>query len=235
MNDTTVIDSTMEKIVSNRKNFIKKTYLHTAFAILSFAIVESLIIISGLGNKIFSLISGSGSWVWLVVLGAFMGVSILANNMAQSETSKSMQYAGLGLYVLIEALIFAPMILIAATIAPTVLLTAFGLTMFLFAGLTLLAFKGGMDWSFLGKFLMIGGFVALGIIILSIILGSSLGLWFSGAMIIFASASILYETSEIQHRFNENQYVAASLALFSSVALLFWYILQFLLSLVSDD
>ncbi len=45
-------------------------------------------------------------------------------------------------------------------------------------------------------------------------------------MVIFASAYILYYTSNILQVYRTDQYVAAALALFASVALLFWYILR---------
>jgi len=79
--------------------------------------------------------------------------------------------------------------------------------------------------------LKIGGFVALGLFVTSFILPISLGLWFSAAMIIFASGSILYNTSNLIHRYQPGQHVAASLSLFASVALLFWYVLRLLMSL----
>ena len=59
----------------------------------------------------------------------------------------------------------------------------------------------------------------------------SLGLWFSGAMVVFASGAILYNTSNLLHRYDPDQYVAAALSLFASVALLFWYVLQILMRL----
>jgi FtsH-binding integral membrane protein len=82
---------------------------------------------------------------------------------------------------------------------------------------------------------MIGGFVALGIIVVSIIFGFNLGTIFAGVMAIFASASILYTTSNITHHYRPDQAVAASLSLFASVALLFWYILRIFLSFTSSD
>jgi FtsH-binding integral membrane protein len=45
-------------------------------------------------------------------------------------------------------------------------------------------------------------------------------------MVVVASASILYNTSNVLHRYHPSQHVAASLTLFASVALLFWYILR---------
>ena len=55
--------------------------------------------------------------------------------------------------------------------------------------------------------------------------GFSLGLWFSLAMIVLAAGSILYNTSNVLHRFRLDQHVAASLSLFASVALLLYYVL----------
>ena len=86
----------------------------------------------------------------------------------------------------------------------------------------------------MGRFLMIGGFIAMGLILASILFGFSLGLWFSGAMILFAAGSVLYSTSNIIHEYHTEQHVAAALSLFSSVGLLFWYILQFMMSMGDD-
>jgi FtsH-binding integral membrane protein len=136
--------------------------------------------------------------------------------------------------VVAEALIFAPIIFIASRLSdPSVIPTAGILTLFLFGGLTAIAFTTGKDFTFLGGILKIGGFVALGLIVCSVIFGFKLGLIFSGAMVVFASAAILYDTSKVMHHFSPDQYVAASLELFASVALLFWYILRILMSLSS--
>lgn len=50
-------------------------------------------------------------------------------------------------------------------------------------------------------------------------------------MVGFASVAILYDTSKIIHHYSTTQYVAASLELFASVALLFWYVLRILIAL----
>ena len=73
--------------------------------------------------------------------------------------------------------------------------------------------------------------MALGIIVASCVFGFNLGIIFSGAMVLFASGAILYYTSNIIHHYNTEQYVAASLSLFASVALLFWYVLRILMRL----
>ncbi|MER3632665.1 MAG: permease, partial [Blastocatellia bacterium] len=60
------------------------------------------------------------------------------------------------------------------------------------------------------------------------IFGFSLGTLFAFVMVAFAGSAILYETSNVLHRFNTSQHVAAALTLFASVALLFWYVLSIL-------
>jgi FtsH-binding integral membrane protein len=50
-------------------------------------------------------------------------------------------------------------------------------------------------------------------------------------MVLFASVAILYDTSQVLHHYRTNQHVAASLSLFASVALLFWYVLRIVMSL----
>jgi FtsH-binding integral membrane protein len=50
-------------------------------------------------------------------------------------------------------------------------------------------------------------------------------------LVVFASGAILYDTSNVLHKYRTEQYVAAALALFASVGILFWYILQIVISL----
>ena len=57
-----------------------------------------------------------------------------------------------------------------------------------------------------------------------------IGLLFSGAMVVLAGGYTLYYTSNVLHHYRTDQHVAASLALFSAVALMFWYILRIFMS-----
>ena len=219
---------------TERAGFIRRTYWHLAGAILAFAGLETVLIQSGVAESFMHLLKG-GMWMWLIVLGLFMVVSTVANNWAHSAISKEMQYAGLGLFVVAEAIVFMPLIYIALQRAPDVLSHAALLTLMLVGGLTFTAFTTRKNFSFLGPILSIGGWIALGVIVTSMLFGFTLGAVFSGAMIIFAAAAVLYSTSNIIHEYHTEQHVAASLSLFSSVGLLFWYIVQFMMSLSGDD
>ena len=227
--------SVAQSPADTRTEFYQKTYLHLAGAIGVFILLEvALFSIPGIELKVLSMLQGFN---WLLVLGLFMVASWVANKWAVSDTSRSMQYAGLGLYIVAEAIIFLPILVIATyyTGQSGLVGQAGIITAALFAGLTFVAFTTKKDFSFLGGVLKISFFVALGLIVASMFMGFNLGLWFSGAMVLIAGCSILYQTSNIIHQFRPDQYVAASLGLFASVALLFWYVLQILMSLSNND
>ncbi|PID45929.1 MAG: permease [Proteobacteria bacterium] len=219
---------------SERAAFIKRTYMHLGGAIAAYAVVVALFIQSGIANAFMGFLAGS-SWMWLLVMGAYMGISMLADNWAHSGVSRERQYMGLGLYIVAFAFLSTLPITRALYMDPNILMHATLVTAALVAGLTFTAFSTKINFSFMGRFLMIAGFVAMGIIVASILFGFSLGLWFMGAMIIFAAATVLYSTSNIIHEYHTDQHVAASLSLFSSVGLLFWYVLQFLMAFMGDD
>jgi hypothetical protein len=86
------------------------------------------------------------------------------------------------------------------------------------------------DFSFLRGVLVWGFFIAMGLIATSLIFGWNLGTWFSVGMIGFAGVAVLYDTSNIMHHYPQDKYVAASMALFSSIAMMFWYILRLFMS-----
>ena len=75
-----------------------------------------------------------------------------------------------------------------------------------------------------------GFFLAMAAIVGSLLFGFNLGTWFSIAMIGFAGAAVLYDTSNIMHHYPQDKYVAASMALFASIAMMFWYILRLIMS-----
>jgi FtsH-binding integral membrane protein len=212
-----------------RAAFIRRTYGHLAGAILAFVALEGLLLqIPGIEQVVLTMSSG---FVWLVILGAFMGVSWLANTWARSDTSPAMQYMGLGLYVAVESVIFLPILYIAKQYFPGAIPTAAVLTLMMFLGLTATVFITRHDFSYLGPILAIGGFLALGLIVVGILfLPNILGVFFCFAMVALASGYILYYTSNVLHHYRTDQHVAAALALFASVALLFWYILRIVMA-----
>lgn len=224
-----------EADADDRALFIRRTYLHLAGAVAAFAGMEYALLHSELGRSFANTVLSNGRGGWLLVLGGLMLVSWMTRGMAASG-SRVMQYLGLGLYVFAQALIFVPLIAVAlyysqAPGGSVLLPNAVLLTAILFLALTLVSLTQRRDFNFLGAFLTVGGMIALGLIVCGYLFGFNLGLAFSGGMIVLASAAILYDTSNIMHRYPTDAHVAASLELFASVILLFWYILRLLMAL----
>ncbi|MBI4818326.1 MAG: Bax inhibitor-1/YccA family protein [Deltaproteobacteria bacterium] len=219
-------------VSQTQTEFIHKTYQHLGLAILAFMAVEAALFkLPGIDGVVRSMMSSRMGW--LLVLGGYMAVSWVAERWAQSASSVGMQYLGLGVFVLAEAVIFLPLLWMAIYLTkdPSVVGNAAIITLVTFGGLTATMLISKKDMSRLGGFLRIAGFGALGLIVASAIFGFTLGTLFSFGMAIFACGAIVYETSNVMHRYRPGQHVAASLALFASVALLFWYILRLLMSL----
>lgn len=218
-----------------RADFIRKTYLNLGVAIFGFAGLETVLLhIPGLPERYMAMLAQS-PYSWLVVVGACVLVSWVAEKWARSAVSLGTQYAGLALYVVAEAVIFVPLLYIANLQDSRVIPTAGLATLTIFGGLTAVVFLTRADFSFLRTALYLGGFVVMALIVASMFLGFSLGLLFSVAMVAFAGGFILYDTSNVLHHYRIGQHVAASLALFASVALLFWYVLRIVMAVTDRD
>ncbi|MEC8338066.1 MAG: Bax inhibitor-1 family protein [Planctomycetota bacterium] len=211
-----------------RSRFIVRTYNHLFGAIALFTLIEIVLFKTGLAEKIAGALMGVN---WLFVLGGFMLVGWFSSRAAATSKSLSSQYLALVAFVAAEASIFITLLFISNAYSQhfdesNVIASAAGTTILGCAGLTVVAFVTRKDFSFLRGFLMWGGIVALLLIVASALFGFYMGTWFSVAMIGFAGAAVLYDTSNVLHRYEEDRYVAASLQLFSSIALMFYYVLM---------
>jgi FtsH-binding integral membrane protein len=213
--------------VEARARFIARTYNHLLGAIVAFALIEIGLFQLGIAPLIAAALMSTN---WLLVIGAFMLTSWLASRVAHTSQSQPAQYAALGGYVLVQSIIFVPLLYIANTRAPGVISSAALVTFIGFAGLTGIAHYTKKDFSFLRGILMWGGIGALALMVAGAIFGFQLGTFFSVAMVVFAGAAILYDTSNVLRHFPEDRHVGAALELFASVALMFWYVLRLFIS-----
>ena len=223
---------------SERAAFIRRTYAHLAGAVLAFAAIDIAIFqLFGFEQISRALMTVFASPIsHLVLFVAFIGVGWVARMWAYQGGSQGMQYLGLALYVVFEALFFVPILYIAVYWCrdPNILPTAAIMTLSMFGGLTMAVLTTGKDFSFLGPILSIGGFLMLGLIIACIFIpfnGNYMGLVIGFFGVALACGYILYDTSNVLHHFRTDQHVAASLELFSSLAYLFYYILYILIQL----
>lgn len=221
----------IDAAASERLAFIRRTYLHVGGAIVAFAILLAALV-NIVPPETMKAIFFQGRISWLIVIGAYMAVSYLANRMAQADMSVGVQYLGIGLYVVAEAVLFWPIIWFCTTMPQFsgILPQAVILTLALAGGLTMSVFVTKKDFSFMGPALCTLGWVAFAVILAGIFFGFGLGLWFSLAMIALMCGFILYETSMVLHHYRTNQHVAAALVIFSSLATLFWYVIRALMA-----
>ena len=209
--------------VTDRSSFITQTYAHLLGAILGFAALEVIFFQTGLALPIANVLL---SLPWLAVLFVFIGVSWIANYFAVRAVSPGVQYAALISFVVAEAVIFVPLLYVAQSYAPGVIQSAALVTLVGFSGLTAVAWSERRDFSFLGGLLKWGFVGALLVIVAGAIFGFGLGTFFAVAMVVLAGVAILYQTSSVLHHYPQDRFVAASLALFASVAMMFWHVLQ---------
>ena len=200
-----------------------------AFGALLVCVLRRRFSIANLRNALAETLRTSGM-IYLVIIGALMLVGWIATHIAHNLTSKPLQYLALVAFVVAQAVIFAPLLLIAVSLQAGIVESAVFITVFGVLGLTAVAFITRKDFSFMRGILMLIGILALVAIAGSVLFGFQLGTWFSVAMIGFAGAAVLYDTSNIVHHYSEDRYVAAALELFASIALMFWYVLRLFMS-----
>jgi hypothetical protein len=225
-NKTLLIESTDEVRVA----FYKKTYAHVAGGVLLFVLFEYLLLQSD--TIVEFMLSMTEGWRWLVMLGGFMLITSYAESTVLKTADKNIQYMAYALYVFAQALIFVPLLAIAIYYTESVDLIqqAAIVTLALFVGISSIVFITKKDFSFIKTGLTIGFFIAMGLIVAGTLFGFNLGLWFSVGMCLLAGGSILYQTSNLVNKYGTEDYIPASLGLFASLMLLFWYVLQIFMS-----
>ncbi len=215
---------------ADRIAFYKKTYTHVAGGVLLFVLFEYLFLQSA--TIVEFALSMTQGYKWLLLLGGFMLVTSYAESTALKTSDKNLQYLAYSGYVFAQAFIFIPLIYIAISYTNNfdIIKQAGIVTLALFVGISSIVFITKKDFSFIRAGLSVGFFIAIGLIIAGTLFGFNLGLWFSVGMCVLAAGSILYQTSNLVHKFSTDDYIPAALGLFASLMLLFWYVLQIFMS-----
>ena len=240
--------------VSDRVDFLRKTYGLLGVALVAFAALTAGILKFATATSFaFSKFAFGGSgYAWLAVLAVFMVTGMIAQRLAMSPSSRALQYLGLGIGVAAWSLLLQPLLWVLmlefggremlanggftlqvalSAEAAHILGEAVILTLAIFGGLTATVFVTKKDFSFMRGALTIASFAFLGIIVASVIFGFHMGALWCGFGILLMAGYILYQTSLVMSYFPPTGYVAASLMLFSTVATLFWYVLNLLMEM----
>jgi len=226
--------------VSARVAFIRRTYAHLAGAILAFVGLTATLIATGTAEEIIRDVFLGHSYAWPALMLTFIVGSIAAQYMSRATNSVGVKYAGLSIYVLLYTILFLPILTIASDPkfgigSPKLPLQAGIVTMAVFLGLTIAVFASGKDFSFLGPILWVASLLVLAVALTSAFVGGfSIGLGFIALMVGLYAAWIIYDTSNMIHRHATDEHVAASMELFGSVAMLFYYVLMLFLQSGDD-
>jgi FtsH-binding integral membrane protein len=242
--------------VSDRVAFLRKTYGVLGAALIAFAVLTAGVMRFATESSLhyarwFYGYRGPSlpptMWHALIVGGLFVAVCLIGQRLAQAQTSRAVQYLGLVVGVVAYVALLVPLLWIAilgfgdramldagvllSGQAATILGQSVIVTIAIFLGLTLSVFITRKDFSFLRGALTMGAFAMIGVALASWGFGFSLGALYFGAGILLMGGYILYQTSAIMSSFPPSGYVAAALMLFGTVATLFIYVLQFVMSL----
>ena len=214
--------------IEDRSQFIWKCYAHVVGALLSLVAIEVYLFSSGVAAAIAAPMINSP----FIVMGGFIALSWGASHFAHKLESKAAQYAAFAVFVVLWAVMFVPLLMMALIMdaSGSMIQSAATVTLFGCAALIATVMITRKDFSFLRGVLVWGFFIAIGLIGASLIFGWNLGTWFSVGMIGFAGVAVLYDTSNIMHHYPQDKYVAASMALFASIAMMFYYILRLFMS-----
>ena len=211
-----------------RSTFIWKCYAHVVGALFALVGIEFYLFSTGAAYPIANTMLQSPM---AVVIG-FIALSWGAAHVAHRLESTTAQYAAFGAYVVLWAVMFVPLLAMALAMDPsgTMIQSAGVVTVVGCVGLIATAMITRKDFSFLRGILVWGFFIVLTLIGASLLFGWHLGTWFSVGMIAFAGVAVLYDTSNIMHHYPQDKYVAASMSLFASIAMMFYYILRLFMS-----
>lgn len=187
----------------------------------------------------FLSVLGTGFIGWMLLMAAmFMILRLTASTFP-------LNVIGLGVFAVLEGLITAPFILLvtgsitqvgpnefeAAVTASTLAITgqAFALTAAVFGSITAYVLTTKKDFSFMRGVLALGFGLAIGLIAVSYFWAGAAnivgGTGFAAAMVLLFAGFMLYDTSNIVHRYAPNQAASAAAKLLLDFVIMFRYIL----------
>ncbi|PQV63104.1 putative protein/modulator of FtsH protease [Abditibacterium utsteinense] len=215
----TVADSPVEV----RMEFIRKTYSLFLAGILC-ALVAGTICLNS--TPVYSAAIG----ILQLRLLAFVLILGLAMGAQAVSRIEGLNYAALFGFTAFIGFLFAPILRLYEQSAPGIVVQAATLTAITFTALTAYAFITKKDFSFLGGMLFVGLILLIGGSLANMFFFKSSGASYYMAWVtLFLFAGyVLYDTSQIIHRYDAKSYCSAALSLFLDFFNMFMAILRIL-------
>lgn len=210
--------------------FYRKTYQTAGGCFLAWIAVLLVMFYSG---AMFNIAGALLSVNWLIVLAVFF-MATWGANILLAKDDRSSQMFGAAIYILGYAVIFCPLLLLAAHYAggmavavDTIFGPALAVTILISFGLIIAGHTIKSDLKILQPIIAIGSIAALVAIIFASLTAFTLGSWFVIGMVVLMCISIFYQVSRFKYEYSYNQYFSAGVSLFASFVVLLWYIIQF--------
>ncbi len=165
----------------------------------------------------------NGRWLWLLALGLLFAS-------AWVRTSYSGSMAILFAFAALEGFLVAPILFTYNRQFPMIGMQAALITLGVFSGLTCYVFTTKKDFSYLGGMLWgaLLALIAVSFLAIFFPMSRNMGLVSSGFGALVFAGYILYDTSNVIHRYEENDAPQAALQLYVDVVNLFLMILRLL-------
>jgi FtsH-binding integral membrane protein len=226
-----------------RLAFIRKVYTLFSCSMLIWAGTTALAMSNDAVLNGFLSILGTGIIGWVL----FMAVMFMILRL--TAASFPLNIIGLGVFALLEGLITAPFILVATNsiglaadgvsieavvTSSTLAITgqAFFLTAAIFGSITAYVLTTKKDFSFMRGAVALGFGLALGLILISFYWSGAAnivgGTGFAAAMVVLFAGFMLYDTSNIVHRYAPNQAASAAAKLLLDFVIMFRFIVMML-------
>jgi FtsH-binding integral membrane protein len=224
--------------VDARMAFLRKVYGWFMVAVLISAASAAgvFLFLNANQNILVSLTSG---FTWLFVIGGYMVLGIVFQKLLLKRETALLGLIGYGV---IQGFFLGVISLIAFHVAGQsfdIVGQGIVLTVIVFGGLTGYVFLTRQDFSFMRGALVIGSFVLLGIIVMGVLFGgfggNTLGLAIAGFGILLMAGWVLYDTSNIVHKFGEGDEMFAAVQLHISFTTMLYYVILFLIQLTSQE
>lgn len=215
--------------VAERAAFLKRVYGILFLGVLGFAATlwatANVPFANDLAMQIGRAIYGQ-RFGFLIYFGVFMAGSWAVQALATKAPINAIAYAA---WVVLLGFLIAPIVLIISQVhGPAIVSQASAITAAVFCGLTAIVFVTGKDFSFLRGMLSLAFWSLLAVSLIGYFTGYSFGLWMSSAVVVLFAGYILYNTSEILHRYPTTMAMSAAIVLFTDVVILFKHILLLL-------
>lgn len=209
--------------VETRMNFIRKTYVLFMAGIVA-AIVAGTITVSSR-----PLFEAALAILRMPLLGFILLIGSVWIASALSRT-EGLNYVALFGFTAFCGFWITPLLVMYEQIQPGIVSQAAVLTLLTFGALTTYAFVTKKDFSFLGGMLFVGLITLIGGLLLNAFLfkSASMSYWMSWGILLVFSGYVLFDTSQIIHRYDEKSYCSAAIALFLDFFNMFLAILNIL-------